>query len=165
MAFTGFNFTVSLVEAASPGALVSLVIGLPPQGGFSEVSGLELSMVPEEYKEGGNNGLTLKFPSRATWSNIKLKHGIVADADLWNWHLNFVNGTGKRRDGTITLLDQDGNAVRSWHFTRGLPVRWVGPALNATQSQVAVEEIEIAHEGLNQTGGDGTLVGALQSLF
>jgi phage tail-like protein len=165
MAFTGFNFTVSLTESASATALISVAFGLPAQGGFSEVSGLELTMQPDEYKEGGNNGLTLKFPSRATWANLKLKHGIVTDPDLWNWHLGFVSGKGKRRDGTVTMLDQNGAAVRSWHFTRGLPVRWVGPALNATQASVAFEEIEIAHEGLAQTGGDGTLLGALKSLF
>jgi phage tail-like protein len=48
----------------------------------------------------------------------------------------------------VTLLDELRNPVKVWAFKRGLPVKWTGPSLNATQSQVAVEELEIAHEGL-----------------
>jgi phage tail-like protein len=161
----GYNFTVELVESAGIGAMVSLTVGLPPQSGFSEVSGLEVTIQPEDYAEGGNNGTILKFPGRARWSNLKLKRGVVRKADLWNWHLEFLEGRGKRRDGVVTLLDQSGDAVRSWRFIRGLPVRWVGPTLDARASQIAVEEIEIAHEGISQTGSSGSLVGAIASLF
>jgi phage tail-like protein len=59
-----------------------------------------------------------------------------------------VLGTVARRDGVVTLLDEERNVVKAWSFTRGLPVKWSGPSLNAMQSQVAFEEIEIAHEGL-----------------
>jgi phage tail-like protein len=161
----GFNFAVSLTESAGAGAFVQLAVGLPAQGGFAEVAGLDLSMPAEEYREGGNNGRVLKFPGRAQWSNLKLRRGVVRARDLWNWHLEFLDGRGKRRDGTVTLLDEAGEPVRSWRFTRGLPVRWVGPLLNAREAQVAVEEIEIAHEGLVATGGDGSLLGAIKSLF
>jgi phage tail-like protein len=151
----GFNFTVSLVETGSASAAVQVTVGLPPKAGFSECSGLEVSLQPETYPEGGNNGILLKFPGRAMWSNIRLKRGIVTSDDLWRWHLDFIEGHGKRRDGVITLQDEQGNSVRSWRFRRGLPVRWVGPALNAQSSQIAVEEIEIAHEGIRQTGAGG----------
>jgi phage tail-like protein len=161
----GFNFAVSLVESAGPSAFLSLTVGSPPQNGFSEVSGLDLTIQAEEYREGGNNGTVLKFPGRAQWSNLKLRHGIVSGTDLWDWHMQFLNGQGKRRDGVVTLLDEVGSPVRSWRFLRGLPVRWAGPALHAREAQVAIEEIEIAHEGITQTGGDGSLFGALASLF
>ena len=162
----GFNFTISLVETASAGALIQATVGLPPQGGFSECSGLEVSIQPESYAEGGNNGTLLKFTGRASWSNIRLKRGIVTSPDLWRWHLDFVEGSGKRRDGVITLQDELGKSVRTWRFRRGLPVRWAGPTLNALQAQVAVEEIEIAHEGLRQTGaGGGSLVESITNLF
>jgi phage tail-like protein len=163
---TNHNFTISLVETASAGALISATIGMPPQGGFSECTGLELVIPAESYAEGGNNGTQLKFPGRATWSNLHLKRGVVTDASLWRWHNDFVEGQGKRRDGVITLLDDAGSTVRVWRFRRGLPVKWSGPALNASQSAVAVEEIEIAHEGLRQTGaGSGSLADNLASLF
>lgn len=158
-----FNFTISTVESASPGAFVTAVFGNPPQGGFSECSGLDLTMTPESYSEGGNNGGALKFLGRASWSNIVLKRGIAPSPDLWQWHQDYLEGKGKRRDGVISLLDDNGETVRSWRFRRGLPVAWSGPAMNATQSQVAVEKIEIAHEGLTQ--GAASLVDALSNLF
>jgi phage tail-like protein len=162
----GFNFTVSLVETASPGAFLQATIGLPPQGGFSECSGLELTLQPETYAEGGNNGALLKFRGRASWSNIRLRRGVVTSADLWRWHNDYVEGAGKRRDGVISLLDETGATVRVWRFRRALPVRWAGPAMNAMQAQVAVEEIELAHEGLRQTGaGSGSLADTVVNLF
>jgi phage tail-like protein len=90
-----------------------------------------------------------KFPTRATFPNLTLRRGILAaDNNLWQWHRDFVEGKGRRRDGLVMLLDRKGAAVKTWRFARGLPLKWVGPSLNASQSSVAVEAIEIAHEGL-----------------
>ncbi|TIX49635.1 phage tail protein [Alteraurantiacibacter aquimixticola] len=161
-----YNFSISLAESAGTGALIQTTVGLPPQGGFSECAGLELTIPAETYAEGGNNGTLLKFTGRAAWSNIKLKRGVVTSADLWRWHYDYIEGRGKRRDGVIALLDDRGKAVRSWRFVRGLPVRWAGPGLDASQSRVAIEEIEIAHEGLRQTGaGSGSLADTVSNLF
>jgi phage tail-like protein len=124
-------------------------------GGFAECSGLELTLQPEEYKEGGNNSAVLKFASRATWSNLILKRGITDVTDLWDWHFNFVEGRGRRRDGVIVLLDGARAPVQVWYFRRGLPVKYSGPALSATQNNVAIESIEIAHEGIHQVPGVG----------
>ncbi|MDJ0628970.1 MAG: phage tail protein [Rhodobacter sp.] len=160
------NFTVSFTESAGAGALIQLAVGTPPQAGFAECSGLEVSIPAETYGEGGNNGTTLKFVGRANWTNLKLRKGVVTSADLWRWHQDFIEGAGKRRDGVISLLDDRGDTVRVWRFVRGLPVRWAGPAMDAGQSQVAFEEIEIAHEGLRQTGaGSGSLVDTVSNLF
>ena len=64
------------------------------------------------------------------------------------------------------LLDERGKTVRVWRFIQGLPVRWAGPALDAGQSRVAIEEIEIAHQGLRQTGaGSGSLADTVSNLF
>jgi phage tail-like protein len=119
-----------------------------PVAGFSECGGLEMSLDVEEFKEGGNNGASLRFPTRVKWTNLKLKRGLTDSDDLWLWHFEFVQGTVKRHDGLITLQDEQQNAVKTWSFRRGLPVKWTGPALNAAQGQVAIEELEIAHEGL-----------------
>jgi phage tail-like protein len=118
------------------------------QGGFSECSGLEISLDVEEYREGGNNGTVLRFPSRIKWQNLRFKRGMALSDDLWNWHYSFTQGKVQRRDGLIALQDEEHNPVKVWKFTRGLPVKWTGPTLNAAQSQVAIEELEIAHEGL-----------------
>jgi phage tail-like protein len=160
------NFTITFADSAGVGALIQLAVGTPPVAGFAECSGLEVGIPAESYAEGGNNGTTLKFVGRANWSNIKLRKGIVTSADLWKWHYDFIEGSGKRRDGIISLLDDQGDTVRVWRFVRGLPVRWLGPAMNAAQSQVAIEEIEIAHEGLRQTGaGSGSVADTISNLF
>jgi phage tail-like protein len=155
------NFVVSLVDSSSALALAttfaSSAIGDVALGGFSECSGLEMSMQPEEYKEGGRNGAVLKFPNRITWSNLTLKKGVGVGTALWDWHFSFVEGRGKRRDGMIALLNERQEPVNIWFFRRGLPIKYSGPSLNATQNSVAIEAIEIAHEGLYQVPGVGLI--------
>ena len=158
------NFIVSLLDStsslapASPPPLAAILASAA--GGFAECSGLELSMQPEEYQEGGNNGGVLKFASRATWTNLSLKRGITENADLWNWHFGFIEGHGRRRDGVILLLDAARKPAQAWYFRRGLPVKYSGPSLNATQNNVAIESIEIAHEGIHQVPSVGGAPGA-----
>jgi phage tail-like protein len=149
-----YNFTINLIDSSSTmaalkssalSALTDVVIG-----GFTECTGLEMSLDVEEYKEGGNNGTTLKFPTRVTWSPLVLKGGIGAGRGLWDWHYGFATGSGKRRDGIITLMNDVHLPVRIWHFKRGLPKKYTGPSMNATSNAVAIESIEIVHEGLYQ---------------
>lgn len=153
------NFVVSLLDStsalspAAPPALTAILDGAA--AGFSECSGLELTMQAEEYREGGNNAAVLKFAGRITWSNVTLKRGVSENSDLWDWHFSFVEGRGKRRDGVIVLLDESRQPRQAWYFRRGLPVKYSGPSLNATQNSVAIEAIEIAHEGLQQIAGAG----------
>jgi phage tail-like protein len=107
-----------------------------------------------EYKEGGLNDHVHKFPTRAMHSNITLKHGVIyLYDDLWNWHYDFVQGKGTRKDGLIVLEDEARQPAKIWKFKRGIPMKWVGPQLNATQSSAAIESLEIAHEGLVLTLG------------
>jgi phage tail-like protein len=146
--YPGYNFLITLMDSASVLGTVLSLISKMPVAGFSECSGLEMSLDIEEYKEGGNNGTILRFPTRVKWTNLRLKRGLAISNDLWLWHYGFVQGTVNRHDGIITLIDQDGSPAKAWAFKRGLPVKWAGPAFNATQGQIAFEEIEIAHEGL-----------------
>ena len=155
-----YNFVISLVDstsALSPGAPPALTAILEgPAGGFSECSGLELAIPTEDYREGGNNAAVLKFVGRATWSNVTLKRGVAGNTDLWDWHFSFIEGRGKRRDGVIALLDAGRPPRRIWDFRRGLPVKFSGPSLNAAQNGIAIEAIEIAHEGLQQIAEGGS---------
>jgi phage tail-like protein len=146
--YRAFNFLIRLVDSSgSPGDSTTSQQG-SPAGGFSECSGIEMSLDVEEYQEGGNNGGSLRFPTRVKWTNLRLKRGMALTDDLWDWHYNFVQGQVVRRDGVVTLLDEQQNPVKTWSFRRGLPVKWTGPSMNATNNQVAIEELEIAHEGL-----------------
>ncbi len=145
------NFVISLIDTSSLlGSLAMSAIFDVVLGGFNECSGLEMSLQVEEYKEGGNNGQLLKFPTRVTWTNITLKKGIGAGQTLWDWHYGFSQGTGRRRDGVIVLLNDLHVPNNIWYFRRGLPVKYTAPAMNATQNNVAIESIEIAHEGIFQ---------------
>lgn len=160
----GYNFLVTLVEVNN--SIAGLFSGSEnvAMGGFSECSGLEMALQVEEYREGGNNGTVLKFPTRTTWSNIRLRRGVSFSDDLRLWHHNFVEGRGARRDGLIILQNDMLIPVRMWRFSNGLPVKWTGPSLNAAQSQVAIEELEIAHEGLNMSKPPSVTT-AIKSLF
>ncbi|MDH4165494.1 MAG: phage tail protein [Gammaproteobacteria bacterium] len=160
------NFVVSLLDTSSVLATIgsALVSGLldAAAGGFSECQGLEASMKVEEYSEGGNNGAVLKFPGRVSWANIVLKRGLATNTTLWDWAYSFVQGRGRRRDGVIVLLNEQMLPNNVWYFRRGLPLKYAGPQMNATQNQVAVESMEISHEGIYQlplvglAGGIGT---------
>jgi phage tail-like protein len=145
-----YNFLITFVDSTSVLTTVVSAIQHIALGGFSECSGLETSQKIEEYNEGGRNSEVLKFPGRVSWNNIVLRHGIPSNTDLWDWYYSFVEGRGRRRDGVIVLQNDLHLPVNIWNFKRGLPAKWTGPSMNATQNNIAIEAIEIAHEGLLQ---------------
>jgi phage tail-like protein len=149
-----FNFYITLIDSSDLAGTSISVVSNYFVAGFSECSGLDASMEILDYREGGQNAYVHKFATRATYSNITLKHGVVYQFDdLWTWYYAWVQGTGKRKDGLITLEDEGRNPVKVWKFKRGIPLKWVGPALNASQSAVAIESLEIAHEGIEMKVG------------
>ncbi|WP_454698335.1 phage tail protein [Arthrobacter humicola] len=137
-----------------------------PDTGFAECTGLEATMNVDEYAEGGRNTGVLKFPGRVRHPSIKLRRGVTSSTDLWQWHEDFLRGHGRRRDGIIQLVNDTGDVVRSWRFQRGIPSRWVGPPVTALGSQIAIEELEIAHEGLivRSLGAAGEIAGTIASV-
>ncbi len=117
-------------------------------GGFSECSGLALETEVQDYAEGGLNTHLRKLASRTKQTNLTFKRGIV-DRLVWEWYFRVVQGTVDRRNGSIVVRDPAGGEdVLTWHFQRAFPVKWQGPELNASQSSVAVETVELCHEGL-----------------
>ncbi|HLK00150.1 MAG TPA: phage tail protein [Streptosporangiaceae bacterium] len=134
--YQSFNFAVEI-----EGLLV---------GGFSEVSGLEGTIEVEEYREGGVNGFVHKLPVRTSHANLVLSRGLTSVSTLWNWYYNTSLGSIQRRNGTLMLLDARQLPVMWWNFRNALPVRWAGPTFSATSDEVAVEALELAHEGLTR---------------
>ena len=115
------------------------------QAGFSECTGLQLETEFMDYMEGGLNTHVLKFPTRTKQGNITLKRGIV-DRELWDWYYNLTQGTVAPKSGDITVFDPSGGeTVAQWNIEGALPIKWQGPDLNATQSSVAVETLEISY--------------------
>jgi phage tail-like protein len=146
--FPGFNFLVTFVDTSSPQVTALNAIQNSVLAGFSECGGLEMTLQVDEHREGGNNGTVLKFPARVSWSNIRLRRGVTFSDELWNWHYSYAAGKGRRRDGIILLQNEQQIPVKAWIFKAGLPVRWSGPALDAGQSRISIEELEVAHQGL-----------------
>ena len=139
--YAGFNF---LVELSGVGDEPS-----SPMAGFSEVSGLGAETQVIEYRNGNEAETTVrKLPGLTKYSNIVLKRGIVGDLTFWNWVRQTVEGQVLRVDGTISMLDEKREIVMRFTFRRGWPCKWEGPSLNAKGSEVAMETLEICHEGL-----------------
>ena len=146
----GFNFYITLIDSSNLlGSLISIATNFAVAG-FSECSGLEATVEILDYREGGQNGYVHRFATRVTHSNITLKNGVIfLFDDLWTWHFSWVQGQGTRKDGLIVLQDEGRKPAKVWKFKRAIPTRWIGPQFNAGQSAVAIESLEIAHEGLD----------------
>lgn len=116
--------------------------------GFTDCSGLSTTTDVIEYREGNERGGTRKLPGLTKFTNIVLKRGMTRSRDLWNWRKTVIDGTVERKSGAIVLLADDHTPVGRFRFHNGWPIKWEGPALNAKSSDVAIETLEIAHEGL-----------------
>lgn len=118
---------------------------------FMECSGLKSTATVFEIEEGGMNGMTHKRPGQSKWDNIVLRYATNASQTLLEWRDEFLQDQFESRptnSGAIILYDNYGNEIRRYSFTSCWPVSWEGPQLNAGSSELAVETLEIAHEGL-----------------
>lgn len=120
------------------------------RGAFQECSGLDFSQDPIEYRVGTDPNYVRKLPGLTKYSNITLKWGITQDEELWDWRDQALNGTIARKNGSIILIDDEGNDKSRWNFEAGWPSKWTGPTFNATANEVAVETLEIAVEVLKK---------------
>ena len=118
--------------------------------GFSECSGLQLEIEVQDYPEGGMNTFVRKFPGRVKQTNITLKRGIV-DREMWDWYYDLTQGRLTMRNGSVRIHDPSNEEIEvEWHFRDAFPCKWVGPDLNASQNNVAIESVEICHQGLER---------------
>lgn len=115
---------------------------------FEEVSGLDAEVEVIEFREGGD-ALTSsrKLPGRVKYSNVTLKRGLTNSRDLWDWWQTVVAGNIQRRSVAITLLDDARQLVLRWLLREAWIAKYEGPHLEAEANEVAVETIELAHEG------------------
>jgi phage tail-like protein len=137
--YLSFNFYVEIT-----GILVA---------GFHECSGLDSSIDVIKHREGGKEGgprSIRRIPGQAKNSNIVLKKGMTSDLRLWQWHQNVREGKLERKSGSIILQDRAGEEVARWSFTDAWPAKWVGPNLTSEGNDVAIETMELAHEGLTR---------------
>ncbi len=149
---TSYRFIVTLDagDAYLPPAQ-ALLLPLLAAAGFQEVTGLGAELEVVAYPEGGFNDFVHQLPVRHSWSRIVLKRGLLVVPALWNWYqAGLTQSLGARRDGTVILMTPQGIPSIAWNFRGGLAAKWTGPAFDAMRDAVAIESLEIAHQGLDQ---------------
>ena len=133
--FRGFNFRVE-------------IDGLPVAS-FSEVSGLTADGDAVDYREGKDpTNNVRKLSGLRKYMALVFKRGYVQDDALWRWYQNIANGQDDRRNGSVILMNEAHVDVLSWNFVNAWINKIEGPSLNATGNQVAIESMELQHEGL-----------------
>jgi phage tail-like protein len=117
---------------------------------FQEVSGLDMETQPVEYRHGDSKAFSVvKMPGIKKYGNITMKKGVFkADKKFWDWFNEIKMNTIKRKPVTISLLDESGAPTMVWTLTNAWPTKITGTDLKSEGNEVAVETIEIAHEGL-----------------
>lgn len=123
--------------------------------GFAEASGLNIEVQAIEYRDGLSPQYSVvKMPGIPKYGNITLKRGIVpADNEFYEWLNTTKLNKVERRDLVISLLNENHEPVMSWKASNAFPVKIEGAGLKATGNEVAIESIEIAHEGLTIENG------------
>lgn len=122
---------------------------------FQEVSGLDTETQPIEYRHGDNKVFsTIKMPGIVKTGNVTLKKGVfVNDNNFWKWYDAIEMNLIKRETVVIELLDEKGGTTMSWTLTNAWPTKITGTDLKSDANEVAVETLEIAHEGLTIANG------------
>lgn len=117
---------------------------------FQEVSGLETETQIIEYRHGDNKAFsTIKMPGIAKVGNVTLKKGIFTkDNNFFKWYSTIKMNTIKRETVTIQLLDEQGSPTMTWTLTNAWPTKITGTDLKSDANEVAIESMELAHEGL-----------------
>jgi phage tail-like protein len=119
--------------------------------GFTEVTGLDIQAEVIEYREGSSPEYhKIKMPGMQKFSNITLKRGTIqGDSDFYRW-INTINLTiAERRDIIISLLNESHEPVMTWKAKNAFPVKVQASDLKSDGNEVAIETLELAHEGLN----------------
>ena len=135
--FRNFNFLVELEGIA--------------QASFIECTGLGATTEVIETREGGDNSTVRKLPGKTTYSDLTLKWGMTSNTDLCDWHQQIIDGIVTRKNGSIVVFDLTNQTeVARWNFVNAWPTKWEGSHFNAKGSDLAIETLVLAHEGITR---------------
>lgn len=117
---------------------------------FQEVSGLDTETQILEYRHSNSPAFsTIKMPGIKKFGNVTMKKGIfVKDNSFWTWYSQITMNTIKRIGVVVQLLDEKGAPTMTWTLTNAWPTKISSPTLKSDGNEVAIQSIEIAHEGL-----------------
>jgi phage tail-like protein len=118
------------------------------QAGFSECSGFGSAIEVVEYREGGDPSTVRKLPGKVSYPDITLKWGVTASSELYQWHLDALNGAVDRRNGSIILQDDLGGEQVRWNFFNAWPSKYDGPDFNAKGNDISVDTLVLSCEKL-----------------
>lgn len=124
-------------------------------GAFSECTGLEATMEPKVIKEGGRNYGAAQRAGQVTFATVILKRGMTTNRDLWRW-FEMVNPDAAysyRLAAYITLNDTAGEMAMTWKLVNAMPIKFKAADMNAKATEVGVEELHLAHEGIELVYG------------
>jgi phage tail-like protein len=150
---THFNFAVQ-IELSGLGGDEGLALG-GRKGAFSEVQGLEITMEPVSFREGGYNRGARQLVGKTTNPPLVLKRGLSLDPAFWAWVKRCTDGTFPLPyvSGTVRVFQASGSSSQPgvWRFENGIVNRVKAADLHATGGrEVALEELHIVHEGLSR---------------
>jgi len=116
---------------------------------FQEVTGLDIESQIIEYRTGASKTFsTIKMPGIVKSGNVTLKKGVfVKDSKFWDWFSERKLNQIKRRTVTIKLMDESGKPTMTWTLANALPTKITSTDLKSDGNEIAVESMEIAHEG------------------
>lgn len=116
---------------------------------FSEVSGLTADGDPVDYREGKDpTNNVRKLQGLRKLVPLRCIRGYTQNDELWQWYLRIAQGIDDRRNGSVILMNEAHVDVLAWNFVNAWINKIEGPSLNATGNQVALEAMELHHEGL-----------------
>jgi phage tail-like protein len=135
--YRNFNFLVELDGIA--------------QASFTECSGLGATTEVIETREGGDNTTVRKLPGKTTYTDISLKWGLTDSKELWKWRQQVIDGSVARKNGSIVVYDLSNKTeIARWNFVNAWPTKWEGPAFNAKGTDIAIDTLVLAHEGIER---------------
>jgi phage tail-like protein len=123
------------------------------RAGFTECSGLVADGDAVDYREGSDEPAGRKLGGLRKYGTISFKRGFTGDSALWDWYTKAIDGQVERKNGSVIRRDDTGAETMRWNFHGARPMKWEGPGLNASGNDVAIENLELAHEGLELAQG------------
>ncbi|MDB4895691.1 MAG: hypothetical protein JWN15_1953 [Firmicutes bacterium] len=127
-----------------------LELGGTIEAGFSECNGLDSETDVIAYRNGDDEITVRKIPGLRKFGNITLKRGLTASLTLWKWRMDTMSGKLDRHDISIVMFDDSGTKeLVRFTLRNAWPSKWVGPTLHASDNGVAVETLELVHEGID----------------
>ena len=118
---------------------------------FTECTLPTLEVEIHEQMEGGLNNAVHQIPGRVRAGTIALKRGITTSSDLLTWYVDVSKGkiSDNQRKVSVVMYDSTSEEVLRWSFEGAFPRKWTGPSFSSGNSQIAIESLELAYQGID----------------